>query len=174
MCHSNEIKNLSLKILNNFNCSLRYFSSISGISKSTLSRWKNEKENGKDDKRKNGNNTKYDKTRILKFIKNSIEQNPHKSLLEIKQTIKKKLNINLSKTTLSRYMKILGYTKKKIKVTYLSKKSLKNMKQRTKEFKKIIKNIKIENIICLDESYINPKIYSNYGWSKINENIKKL
>ena len=37
-----------------------------------------------------------------------------------------------------------------------------NLKQKVKEFKKIIKNIKLKNIVCLDESYI----MTNMGGAK--------
>ena len=47
------------------------------------------------------------------------------------------------------------------------------LEQKIKEFKKIIKNIKLNNIICLDEIYVMSNICHNFGWSKKGKRIEK-
>lgn len=117
-------------------------------------------------------NSSYTTIRILHFLKNSIAQNPFKRLIDLKEKIKKRFNIDLSIMTISKYLRIIGFSKKKVTVKYFSGK-LKDHKLKVRQFKKYIKRINKKDIICLDETYINLKIYSNYGWSKINQKIKK-
>lgn len=167
----------NMQKFNKYNITLREFKIISGIIKSTMSRWLNDCRYNKNieyDQNENIKETKckFNVLRIFQFIKNSLSQNPFVSLDKLTKNICNKLKINISRTTIAEYLKKMGYSKKKCLLNYMSSKSLKNLKIRTKEFKNKIKNINISDIICLDETYINPKIYSNYGWSVKNKKLQ--
>lgn len=158
------------------NISIRHYAELTGIAKSNISRWIIHGYYDENPKVKNKsiNINKYnDKVgNILQYQKNSLVQNPFKTLDELKLQIIKKFNIVKSRSTLSRYLQIIGLSKKKILLSNLTK-PIKELKRQQKEFEKAVKKINKDDIICIDESYINPKIYSNYGWCKIGDKVYK-
>lgn len=50
-------------------------------------------------------------------------------------------------------------------------KNLKEIKNEVKKFRKLIKTIKLADIVCLDESGIKEDMCENYGWSKKGQKI---
>lgn len=154
----------------NSNSSIRTIAKQLGISKSSICRWVNKYKNDN-----NNDNNNHDNNRnisnILNFLKNSLNQNPFQTLPMIEEKLHKKLNICVSTKTISKYLKIIGYTKKKV-VKRLYNKKLKDHLKDRKVFMKKIKKINTDDIVCIDESYINGKIYAEYGYTSKKRLIK--
>ena len=104
---------LKIRMVNNYNNSnntLRDIATDYNKSKSSLHRWINNKCLNRQPIK-----TEYkNRVKILNLIKRSIDHNPFQTLDLLKTKIKKKFNLELTKMTISRYMKIIRYSKKKI------------------------------------------------------------
>lgn len=153
------------------NVSLRTIANQLCLSKSSISRWVNKydrdeinsnNENISDDI--NVNNKNEIIQRILLFLKNSLNQNPFQTLEIIKENMKRKLNIFISTKTISKYLKIIGYRKKKVVKRFYNKRLRDHINDR-KIFIRKIRKINPNDILCIDETYINEKIYSEYGYT---------
>ena len=134
------------------------------VSKSSLSRWIN---NVCLTRKKY---TVRDNVRVLRFIKNSLNHNPFQTLRSLKERIFKKLGKSYCLSTIGKYISIIGYSKKKI-VKRMYRGSLSDQLRKRKFFEKEIRKINKNDIICIDESYINGNIYSKYGYSKKNKRL---
>lgn len=157
-----------IKIVKDFyktnNYSIREIAIIFKISKSTIHRWINIEE------------IKTKKIIInYDVIKNTIEkiikENPFVRIKDIQTKVNKIINKKISFSGIYVYLKRLNFTYKQV-----SQKTYSNMKilgQKIKEFKKMIKKIKLKDIICLDESYIVTNMCNKFGWSKKGEKIEK-
>ena len=110
MTYSYDLIIRMIKYYNNNNKSFREIETEFDISKSTLQRWVvNKGLNSQPPK-----NEYKSRIRILQYIKKSLNQNPFQSLYMLKVKIMSKFNISVSKQTVSNYMKIIGYSKKKL------------------------------------------------------------
>ena len=105
-------------------------------------------------------------------MKNSLNQNPYQTLNNLKTKIKKKFDKSICCKTVSNYLKIINYKKKRA-VKKLYKNNLKEYFQEKNKFFNNIQKIKKEDIICIDESCINGELYLKYGWIKRNKKLIK-
>lgn len=131
---------LILGLINMYNKSeytMRELSNIFNIPKSNISRWCNKHYHNPNFINKSQTSCQIN-INIIKFIKNSIAQNPFQTLLELKIKILKKFKIDMSISAMSKYMKIAKLSKKKISVRNIFS-SEQQLKKRQKEFKKILK-----------------------------------
>lgn len=145
--------------------SIREVSEIFKISKSTIHRWINI-----DNKNKKCKNVS-DYEIIKETIENIVKENPFIRIKDIQNKIKNIICKYISVSGIYLYLKKLNITYKLASQKLYS--NMNNLKQKVKEFKKIIKNIKLKNIVCLDESYIMTNMCNTYGWSKKGERITK-
>jgi transposase len=168
MTYSYDLKIRMVNYYNNSDESLRSISQKFDISKSSLQRWVNniclEEAEKKVDCQ--------DRIKILNFLKRSLDLIIYclQNLEMLKNKISIKFNTILTKKTISNYLKIINYSKKKITKRFynnLLKDHLLNRKNMKKKLKKINKN----DIVCIDESGINRKLYANYGWCKKNKRL---
>lgn len=167
--YSNDLKIRAINLYNQFK-SYRYISKILNIGKSTINRWVIQSKNN------NTNNKiikyKFDKDKVVVNIKKYMDNN---KFITIKQ-IQKKLNITFkNKFSLSFIYtiikKTLKYSYKKISKKTFGK-SIKDLKNKQKQFIKETKNIDTNNIISIDETYIHSNYCYNYGWAKIGKPIE--
>ena len=172
MTYSYDLIVRIIKYYNNNNKSYRELENEFDISKSTIQRWV--LNNGLNEPTK----VEYkNRIRLLSYIKNSLNQNPFQTLDMLKVKILSKFGIIISKKTVSNYMKIIGYSKKKIVRRLYNTKLLKEHLTTRKNMKKRLKNINKEDIVCIDECAINREVYAKSGWchkSKLLERHMKL
>lgn len=166
MTYSFDLKIRMVNYYNNSNKSLRSIEIDFDVTKSSLHRWINNISVVKNPKI----SIFIKRANILKFLKRSLDHNPFQNLNLLKNKIKLKFNNNITIKTVSNYLKIIGYSKKKI-TRRLYNKSLKEHKLNRKRMKKQLKKIKNEDIICIDESCINKKLYANEGWCKKSKRL---
>ena len=110
MTYSLDLINASLNYYKASNLGLRKVAKIFGISKSVLSNWNINLPI------KYANIEKINLTitpEMLKFLKNSLNQNPYQTQIEMKERINKNFNYDISTTIIQKILKILNYTKKK-------------------------------------------------------------
>lgn len=148
------------KIIRDFyyknNFTIRQMSSMFNISKSTIGRWiKNNYYERK---------IKYKKDIFLPFIKKLLEDNPFLRLIDIKKSILKKYNKKISLTQISKYIRLIGFTYKKISKKFHGGK-LEMLREKQKEFRTRIKGIPNNKIICIDESGFMSNDSLRYGRS---------
>ena len=168
MTYSYDLIIRMIKYYNNSDKSFREIETMFDISKSTLQRWVSN----------NGLNkpTKVEyKNRIimLKYIKNSLNQNPFQTLHMIKVKILSKFNISISIKTVSNYMKIIGYSKKKIVRRLYNTKLLKEHLLKRKRMKKFLKKTNKNDMVCIDECSINRELYAKSGWCLKSKPLEK-
>jgi transposase len=166
MTYSFDLKIRMINYYNNSNKSLRSIEIEFDISKSSLHRWINDICVVKKIKK----SVYIQRSEILQFLKRSLDHNPFQNLELLKNKIKLKFNSKLTIKTVSNYLKIIGYSKKKITRRFYNK-SLKEHKLNRRKMKKQLKKIDKENIICIDESCINKKLYANEGWCKKSKRL---
>ena len=105
--------------------SLRETANIFYVGKSSVKRWNtnyntfihnNDLQSEKICKKQDDNTSEQIKhnQRIIQFLKNSLDQNPFQSLYMLKDKILEKFNISRSIKSISNYLKIIRYSKKKI------------------------------------------------------------
>ena len=166
MTYSFDLKIRMINYYNSTKESLRHISKNFDISKSSLHRWINNKYIIKTEKK-----TEYKiRANILGFLKRSLDHNPFQNLYMLKNKIFIKYDLEVSKSTLSNYLKIIGYSKKKI-TRRLYGKSLKEQTLNRKNMKKKLKKINNNDIICIDESGIHRELYAKHGWCKKNKKL---
>lgn len=164
MTYSFDLINSALNYHKISKLSLRNVAKIFGISKSVLFNWTlnlplkyNEKYN---EKYNNSNNITPE---MLKFLKRSLYLNPYQIQSEMIKKINKKFSLDLSVNIIKKMLKILNYTKKKASRRFYNK-DLKKHKCNKREFKKKIKKINKDDIICLDEVGITRDTYKSFGY----------
>ncbi len=110
---------------------------------------------------------------ILKYIRRSLSIQPFQFIHTLQAKIIKKFNICLTVKMISRYIKLIKFSKKKATRRFYNIKNIKDHKLNRKKFyikvRDLIKNGK--RIICLDESGINRNIYSSYGYSRLGKRL---
>lgn len=161
--YSNDLKKRAIYLYNMFK-SFRYVEKLLNIGKSTIHRWVN---NIHQYNEKNH----IDIKNISIFIKKIINNNKFVTIKYIKRRIYLKFKIKLSVSYIYNYItKTLKYSYKKVNNKYYNK-SVRILKQKQRQFLKNIKNININKIICIDETYFHSNNSKNYGWSKIGQRI---
>lgn len=110
-----------------------------------------------------------------KWITIVLNREPWLSLKEIALKIEEKFKIKLSRSTVSRYLKKLNITYKKIRKTTNTNANTKEIKD---VFKKDVKQIGIDKILSFDEVGFQIEMFPRKGWSKkgdrcIYQNMKK-
>ena len=143
------------------NKSLRKIEKIFSVPKSTIHNWliNNTKKQHQIDKK----NTEPGK--ILLFLKNSLNHNPFQTLSVLLYKINKKFNEDFSMTKIKNFMKLIGYTKKKVTLRKYNVKNLKDHILTRKQFKKMIKKINKDDIISLDEVGVTRNTFNHYGYA---------
>ena len=141
--------------------------SIVDVSKSTLQRWVSNKDLIKVDRIPS---VKVN-LEVVIFLKRSLDHQPFQSLDLLVIKVIKNFNITYSVSTISNYLKILGYSKKKIVRRLYNTTTLKEHKEYREEVLKKIKRIKKSNLLCLDECSIDKETYSRYGYCKTNKRL---
>ena len=144
---------------------MRYVAKLYNVSKSSVSNWFRLYEN-----KKLGIilSHKYRRTKltnnIATYIKKYIKRNPCFNCIKLISNIKRTYNVTIGKSTIYKYLRNNGYSKKKI----IKKKHLDTHKQKEKikKFKQTIKNISINEIISIDEVSFDTDITNDYGWGK--------
>jgi transposase len=101
-------------------------------------------------------------TRYKNQIKNILLNNPCTTINKIKYELKA-----LSKLTISKYIKLIGFTKKRTQKRGIS--NNKNLKELTDLFISKYKQFQKENIVCVDECGFSEYLRPQYGYSKIGE-----
>jgi len=144
MTYSKDLVNIVLYYSNNTNLSIRKIANLLLISKSTVHRWINQNYPNKIQNIKKDKYTSKNK-KILSFLKNSLNQNPYQTLNNLKTKIKKKFDKSICCKTVSNYLKIINYKKKRA-VKKLYKNNLKEYFQ---------------------------ELYIKYGWIKRNKKLIK-
>ena len=86
---------------------------------------------------------------------------------DIRLFIRKKFNKSISLTTIRRYIRKLRISYKKMHPEYCN--DLEKKRIRVEQFKKLLKTIPIEDIICLDESGFHRRMYRGYGYAPIGK-----
>ena len=147
---------------NNNKYSIREVAKIFNISKSTIHRWININNLNKSLKEFKIN---YDKN-IDETINTIINDDPFVMLKNVKNILEKKLSMNMSITGVYKHVKRNGFSFKK--VSRRMYRNINEIKNKIKEFRKIIKTIKLSDVVCLDESGIKEDMCENYGWRKKN------
>lgn len=87
--------------------------------------------------------------------------------------IKKRYNINISKSSLYNILKERNITRKRvnIRMNICNSKKFNKLK---KTFRRKIKKVGINKVISIDESSFDTHIHNNYGWSAKGEDIKVI
>jgi len=116
--------------------------------------------------------TKYT-PEIKCFIRRYVVSRTNFIVQKLLAAIKKKFNVQASRSGIYNILKLLKITRKKIlKKTILYDK--KTMNTKIKEFKKSVKNIQRSKIISVDETSFDTHITPNYGWSEVGKKITKI
>jgi len=159
-----EMQTIVKNFYNNNEYSIREVAKIFNISKSTIQRWITS-----DNLSKKVKNDYKDK--IDKIINDTVIDNPFITIKDIKNNLENKLNIKISLTGVFIHVKRNGFSFKKVSKRMY--RNLNEIKIKVKEFRKIIKKIKLSDIVCLDESGIKENMCEDYGWSKKGKKIIK-
>lgn len=105
---------------------------------------------------------------ILKLLQDFINKYPNVNKQHMKAYFKSTFNISISLNTLSKYLKRLNISKKKISKCVVRNSSyLDELILKRKEFSDTIVKMKSSNIIYIDETCINEKSnYNMFGYAK--------
>lgn len=144
-----------------------------GISNGTLFNWcKLDKTNNITEKKNyNKKNVKIT-TNIKLYIRWYVIKYYNFNYKKLLVAIYRKYKIHISKTSLYNILKQLNITRKKIYKPRIYKRKT-TVKERKKLLKQTMKNIGIENIICIDETSFDTSVSPIYGWSKAGHKIEK-
>ena len=160
MTYSLDLINRVINFYNTTSHSLRYVEQIFAVSKSVIANWIKELPITY----KNITNiTPKIKDQYISFIKKSLNHNPFQTQKQLQEKLSSKFNIDVSSHLIRTILKTINYTKKKVS-RKLYNADLKAHKLNRKEFKKKIKNINKDDIICIDEVGVNKTISNDYGY----------
>jgi transposase len=160
-----EMINIVRDFYNNNNYSIRDVALIFKISKSTIHRWISDIIKVIKVK----SITDYDL--ICTVIINSIQSNSFMTLKDIQIKIHETVNKKVSISGIYVYMKKLNLSYKKVSKHLYS--NINDLNKKVKKFKKIVSKIKLNDIVCLDESFVHTNMCNDYGWSKKGHKIEK-
>jgi len=149
------------------NVSLRYTSEIFCVSKSIISVWLNKIPIKYI---KNVNKIEIN-NELLSFVKNSLNQNPFQTQIELRDKLNKKFDRDESVCIIKKILKIIGYSKKKVS-RKLYNNDLKKHLNKQKEFVKQVKKIDHNKIISIDEVSVNRNTFNKYGYNKKNNRLE--
>lgn len=162
--YSNDIKNLAIKLYYKYN-NYRKVQQIINIGKSTINRWVNQVYY------QTKSFYKLNIHKIIDIIKKFIKDNKFFKLIDIKRYLNNSYNINISISFIYTILtKKIKFSYKKISNQYYYKND--NSLQLQKEkFTNDIKNIDINNIISIDETYFYNNDNIEYAWSNKGDKI---
>jgi transposase len=168
MTYSLDLINAILNFHKISNVGLRKTAKIFGVSKSVLFNWNKHLPL----KYTNIENINLTITpEMLKFLKNSLNQNPYQTQKEMQERINKRFDYDISQTIIQKMLKILNYTKKKACRKFYNK-NLKELLCNKKKFKKIAKTLNKDKIICLDEVGITKNTYNIFGYCQSSKRLQ--
>ncbi|ATZ81162.1 hypothetical protein BMW23_1119 [Bodo saltans virus] len=144
------------------NVSLRYKSEIFCVSKSIINVWLNKIPIKYI---KNVNKIEIN-NELLSFVKNSLNQNPFQTQIELRDKLNKNFDRDESVCIIKKILKIIGYSKKKVS-RKLYNNDLKKHLNKQKEFVKQVKKIDHNKIISIDKVSVNRNTFNKYGYNKI-------
>lgn len=152
------------------NCkfSIRKIANLFHVSKSSVHNWIRNKSFIKVDKNKSKSRIKIDK--IKQYIEKLVTNNPFITIDTIKKQIKNDLNIDISNSSIYKYLKILNFSHKRVSKKLYGK-SIDDLIKQQKKFMSQVNKIHISDIICYDESYFLSNQYFEHGWSKCGSRI---
>ena len=144
---------------------------IFGCSRSSLIRWVSQ------DKLNNNffNNkkVKYGGYKIKKihidFINKCLLENKTITIKQLREYLMLKFSLNISHSHLSRVVKKIGFSLKKVKLEHRPKTcygKIININNLLQEFYLIINKFELKDIICIDETSFNAFLIRKYGYSK--------
>ena len=144
---------------------------IFGCSRSSLIRWVNQ------DKLNNNffNNKKvrYGGYKIKKihidYINKCLLENKTITIKQLREYLMLKFSLNISHSHLSRVVKKIGFSLKKVKLEHRPKTrygKIININNLLQEFYVIINKFELKDIICIDETSLNAFLIRKYGYSK--------
>lgn len=138
--------------------------SIFNISKGSLYNWLKDYNLGTLSEKKSYTKRSKYTTDMRNYIKKYVI---HRKIFNYKKLIsqlKRKFNIEMSKSSLYIILKDLKITCKRMKKKMVYGNKLK-LKEKRKEFQDKIKNTDLDNIICIDETSVDTRMMPIYGWS---------
>ena len=147
---------------------------IFNISKSTLYNWINlNKQNDLQiiSNKRNNYNSKIT-NEIQKYIITYVSKRNIFSTKNLRKCISRIFNVNISKSSIYRILKINNITNKKVTQKIIPKKI--NNKEKINELLQKVKLIDSNQIISIDESSFDTHMNPNYGWSKKGNKITKI
>jgi len=157
--YSKDLKEKAINLYYKFK-SFRQVEHLLKIGKSTLHRWVNNITFSKPVKLNNLDD-------VIPFISKCLDNNKYITIKDIKLKLYKKFNHPYSYSFIYTIIKNkLKYSYKKVNNKFYYK-SMKKLKIIQKQFSKFIKNIPVNKIISIDETYLYTNFTKNYGWSKI-------
>jgi transposase len=133
------------------------------ISNGTLYNWVNAyKTNNLTEKIKYNKTSKYT-LEIKQYIKNYVLKIKNFDYRKLIKNIKNKFSITVSKTMIYDILNMLKITRKKFNKRIIPDK--KKLNSKIKKFKKELRTISKDDIICIDETGIDTHQTANYGWN---------
>ncbi|ARF09407.1 HTH and integrase core domain protein [Indivirus ILV1] len=145
---------------------------IFNISNGTLYSWVNKYTQGILNEKKPYNKKSIVTPEIKCYIRNYIMKHANFYYKNLLKSIKKKYNIQISKSLLYDIIGKMNITRKKFKQRIIPNKN--KYKLMIKQFKNKIKGISQDDIISVDETSINTHISLDYGWSEKGTKIIKV
>ena len=144
---------------------------VFGCSRSSLIRWVNQ------DKLNtnffNNKKVRYGGYKIKKihidYINKCLLENKTITIKQLKEYLMLKFSLNISHSHLSRVVKKIGFSLKKVKLEHRPKTrygKIINMNNLLQEFYVIINKFELKDIICIDETSFNAFLIRKYGYSK--------
>lgn len=167
MTYSNDLKSKILKKIKEREYSVEEIISIFDISKSTF--YKIKYEFDKKPICKSKKETKIT-PRIKSYIGRYVTRKINFEYEKIISKIKKKFDIEVSKSTIYNVLRIKKIKKKKLYEKLILSNKIKRDEQ-IKIFKNQLKKIPVENIISIDETSIDTHISAKNGWSKSGKKL---
>ena len=169
MTYSIDLKISCCNYYRNNNTSLRECSKIFGIPKSTIGSWL--QDYPKCNKNTNTNiNNNVMKGEYLSFIKKSLDYNHFQTKLQLVNKINERFNISFTTYHISKILRIICYSRKKV-TRQLYNKNIQKIIYSRKQFKHILKNINKDDIICIDETGITRDTVNCYGYDHTSKRL---
>lgn len=168
MTYSLDLINSCINYYKSNTLSTRAVAKIFSVSKSVLCNWLKELPIVYNN---NKHITSNITSKMLLFLKNSLNHNPYQTQSNMMHKINNKFNINISSFTIKTMLKIIGYSKKKVS-RKLYNKNLKEHICKHKKFKKEIKTININDIVCIDETGVTRNTYNDKGYCHTSKRLK--
>jgi len=151
-------------------CDVKDLLNIFNISKSSLYNWlKQYNENILSEKKKYNKVSKYTSD-IKIYIKTYVIKRKIFSYKRLIHQLYKKYKLKTSKSSIYEILKNMKVSHKKLKKKMIYGNKLK-LKEKRKQFRKIINKTDLDNIICIDETSIDTRMLPLYGWASKGEKV---